>query len=205
MVILWLKTITLRNLIVGKGRLFFKYCWPFMVLLISFFKILPRFFPKTLWTVSSIGSGGLSILGRYVAYSSMAGSYSRNVYFGSRVVFKNIQNSHIGENVSIHDFCYVDALGGIDIGDNVSIAHSSSIITFNHTWDDLSLPIKYNPVEFGKVIIKNDVWIGCGVRIMPGVVIGERSVIAAGAVVVKDVPPRSVVAGVPAKLIKNIE
>jgi len=135
----------------------------------------------------------------------MAGSYSRNVYFGSRVVFKNIQNSHIGENVSIHDFCYVDALGGIDIGDNVSIAHSSSIITFNHTWDDLSLPIKYNPVEFGKVIIKNDVWIGCGVRIMPGVVIGERSVIAAGAVVVKDVPPRSVVAGVPAKLIKNIE
>lgn len=110
----------------------------------------------------------------------------------------------MGNNVSIHDFCYIDAVGGITVGDNVSIAHGSSLISFNHGWNDASLPIKYNPVTQAPIVIEDDVRVGCGVRIMPGVVLGSRSVIAAGSVVVKDVPPNTLVGGIPAKVIKNI-
>lgn len=110
----------------------------------------------------------------------------------------------VGENFSLHDFSYVDAQGGIKIGNNVSIAHNCSLITFNHTWDNHDLPIKYNQTIDGSITIEDDVWVGCGVRIMPGVILGSRSVIAAGSVVVKDVPPNTLVGGIPAKVIKNI-
>lgn len=127
-----------------------------------------------------------------------------NIYFGRSAVLKNPNLISLGNNVSIHDFCYIDAAGGLSIGKNVSIAHGASILTFNHTWNDESLPIKYNPVEFSEVVIEDDVWIGCGVRVMPGVRIGSRSVIAAGAAVTKDVRAGCIVAGVPAKVLKRI-
>ena len=127
------------------------------------------------------------------------------VYVGSFVTLKNFDKISIGSNVSIHDSCYIDGLGGCFIGNNVSIAHQSSILTFNHTWSDINLPIKYNPVLMSTVFIADDVWIGCGVRIMPGVSIGTRSVVAAGAVVVYDVPSNCLVGGVPAKVIKKLD
>ena len=100
--------------------------------------------------------------------------------------------------------CYIDGAGGIEIGNDVSIAHSSSILSTNHTWNDVTVPIKYNKETFSKVTIENDVWIGCGCRILAGVTLHERSVIAAGAVVTSTVESNSVYGGIPAKLIKKI-
>lgn len=146
----------------------------------------------------------ISFLIRYFNLRYFSNSCGVNIYIGNNVVIKNKYNLSIGDNVSIHDFCYIDALGGILIGNNVSIAHQTSILSFNHTWDNSCLPIKYNPIEMKPVIINDDVWIGCGVRIMPGVTIGSRCVVAAGSIVTKNVPPGSLVAGTPAKVIKKI-
>jgi len=106
----------------------------------------------------------------------------------------------IGKNVFINFDCTFLALGGITIEDDVLIGPKVSLITENH-------PL--NPQErqglIGKsILIKKNAWIGANATILPGVTIGENSVVAAGAVVSKDVPDNFVVGGVPAKIIKNI-
>ena len=100
--------------------------------------------------------------------------------------------------------CYIEGIGGITIGDNVSIAHASSIISSNHTWDDISIPIKYNPEKNGQIVIKEDVWIGSGVRVLAGVTIQQRSIAAAGTVVSRSFDSNVILGGVPAKVIKKI-
>lgn len=77
-------------------------------------------------------------------------------------------------------------------------------MTNYHTWDDISMPIQYNPESNGKVIIEEGVCRGCGVRVLAGVTLQKRTVIAAGAVVNKSGPGHAVYCGVPAKLIKRI-
>lgn len=186
------------------GRIIFSKLWPFLKVLIFLFKLLPRFFLSLLWSITTVFSGPFAVLFRYISFSAKAGRFDKNTYIGTHVVLKNIHNMQVGENFSLHDFCYVDAVGGIRVGHNVSIAHGSSLISFNHTWDAANVPIKYNPIKEAPIVIEDDVWIGCGVRVMPGVTIGKRSIVAAGSVVVKDVPSRTIVGGIPAKVIKKI-
>lgn len=177
----------------------------FIIKIISLFmKLMPIFICNLFWDLSSIFSGYLALTIRYSILKSRSKYVGDNIYLGKYVVLKNIKNIKIGKNVSIHDSCYIDAYGELEIGDNVSIAHQTSIITFNHGWQDNNIPIKYNPVNKGKIKISDDVWIGCSVRIMPNVAIGSRSIIAAGSVVTKNVPPNTIVAGNPAKIIKSI-
>ena len=186
------------------GRSFFKRFYFIAYSLSKIFKVLPSFFVWFLWDVISPFRGKMAVLTRYCLLAGRAKKFGSNIYIGRSVNLKNVEHLSIGDNVSVHDSCYLDALGRLEIGYNVSIAHHTSILTFNHTWDDTALPIKYNPVQKAPVIINDDVWIGCGVRIMPGVVIGTRSIIAAGSVVTRDVPPGVIVAGVPARVIKSI-
>jgi len=106
----------------------------------------------------------------------------------------------IGKNVFINFDCTFLALGGITIEDDVLIGPKVSLITENH-------PL--NPEDrkglFGKpIVIKKNAWIGANATILPGVTIGENAVVAAGAVVSKDVPDNTIVGGVPAKFIKNV-
>lgn len=110
-------------------------------------------------------------------------------------------NIKVGKNVFINSGCCFQDQGGIEIGDNVLIGQQVVIATLNH---DLN-PIKRKNMVPSPVKIGNDVWIGAKAVILPGVTIGNGAVIAAGAVVTKDVPENSVVAGVPAKIIKKIE
>lgn len=166
--------------------------------------VFPFFLRRFLWDVFAIYGGKLSVAFRYILLKTMVKSIGDNVYVGKYVVIKNHSNISIGSNVSIHDFTYIDGAGGLDIGNNVSIAHNCSILTTNHQWNDNTKPIKYNKEEHKKVIINNDVWLGCGVRILAGVEINKRSVVAAGAVVNKNVVSNTVIGGVPAKLIKKI-
>ena len=113
------------------------------------------------------------------------------------------RNIDIGSRVSIHPFCYIDATGGLSIGDDVSVAHAVTIMTTEHRFDDLDLPIRDQGVSSGRVVIDNDVWIGAGARVLAGVTVGRGSVVAAGAVVTRDVLPFTVVAGVPARLVRE--
>lgn len=170
------------------GRLLFLRFWPLLKFLVFLFKIFPSFVHSFFWSLTTSFSGVLATLFRYLSFSSRLKFFDKNIYIGTHVILKNIHNMEVGKNFSLHDLSYVDAQGGVKIGNNVSIAHNCSLITFNHTWDNHDLPIKYNPTIKASITIEDDVWIGCGVRIMPGVVLGSRSVIAAGSVVVKNVP-----------------
>jgi acetyltransferase-like isoleucine patch superfamily enzyme len=99
--------------------------------------------------------------------------------------------------------CYIDATGGIDIGDNVSIAHGTTIMSTTHRYDDLKIPIKDQPVDVFPTLIENNVWIGAKATILAGNIIGTGSIIAANAVITMNVPSMVVVGGVPAKIIKK--
>lgn len=167
-------------------------------------KLTPNFIIRFFIMIFDNSENKIILLIRYLYIKKNAKICGSNIYIGRNVVMKNINLLELGNNISIHANCYLDAAGGIKIKDNVSIANQSSIISFEHTWLNEELPIKYNEVIFGEIVINEDVWIGCGCRILSNVKIGERSIIAAGAVVNKNVDSRSIVGGVPAKVIKEI-
>ncbi|USK92939.1 sugar O-acetyltransferase [Rossellomorea marisflavi] len=111
------------------------------------------------------------------------------------------KNISIGKDVFFNTGCSFQDRGGIYIGDGSLIGMNVNIATLNHGLDMKTRNTTYaSPVTIGK-----NVWIGSGATILPGVTIGDRAVIAAGAVVTKDVPEGTVVAGVPAKVVKTIE
>ena len=109
--------------------------------------------------------------------------------FGNRVKF--------GKSVFINHSAILSASGGIVFEDGVSVAPGVRIATINHDFNE-----RHTKYTYGKVTIKKNSWIGMNVTICPGVTIGAYAVVAAGAVVTKDVPDYAVVGGCPAKVIK---
>lgn len=107
---------------------------------------------------------------------------------------------YLGKNIFINHACSFLDLGGITIEDDVMIGPRVNIISENHPVE-ISERKTLVPAE---VVIKRNAWIGAAATIMPGVTIGENSVVAAGALVNKDVAPNTVVAGVPAKQVKEL-
>ena len=95
-------------------------------------------------------------------------------------------------------------IGPVDIGSHVNLAQGITVTALNHNFSDTKKRIDEQGVSTNPVTIEDDVWVGANAVILPGVTIGEHCVVAAGAVVTKDVPPHSLVAGVPAKVIKKI-
>jgi acetyltransferase-like isoleucine patch superfamily enzyme len=110
----------------------------------------------------------------------------------------------IGKNCLISEFSILRGQGGITIGDNVYTSPFVQIVAVNHVYADLTRPIIEQGITAQGIVIEDDVWIGSSAIILDGVRIGKGAVVAAGAVVSKDVPPHTVVAGVPAKVIKEI-
>jgi acetyltransferase-like isoleucine patch superfamily enzyme len=110
------------------------------------------------------------------------------------------QNIHIGKNVFVNHACTFMDRGGITLEDEVLIGPKVNLITTNHPIN----PSERRATISNPIVIKKRAWIGAAATIMPGVTIGENSVVAAGAVVTKDVPANSIVGGIPAKLIKNL-
>lgn len=148
--------------------------------------------------------GGLGALGRYLLASRQFASLGEACYLAPWGVIKSPDRVEVGDRFSLHEFCYLDAAGGLRIGNDVAIAHCCSILTANHRWSEPHTPIKYTPLEMAAVEIGDDVWIGCGVRILPGTVIEPRVVVAAGAVVRGRLESGFLYGGVPAKKIKKL-
>ncbi len=108
----------------------------------------------------------------------------------------------IGDDVSLAKDIIMVATGGIQIGDRTMIGYGTTILTANHRIPKNRGPMRFSGTDLKKVIIENDVWIGTRVVLMPGITVGEGSIVGAGAVVNKDVPPFSIVGGVPAIVIR---
>ena len=111
------------------------------------------------------------------------------------------QNITLGKNVVVNSGCRFQDQGGITIGNGALIGHNVVMATINHDED----PLKRGSMTFKPIIIEDNVWIGAQSTILQGVTIGYGAIVAAGAVVTKDVPPMTIVGGVPAKVIKKIQ
>lgn len=105
----------------------------------------------------------------------------------------------LGDNVTLNEWVYISGFGSCSIGNGVRIGHRTSIISADHIFADPETPIYKQSLVAAPVVIEDDCWIGCNVTILKGVRIGRGAVVAAGAVVVKDVAPLTIVGGVPAR------
>jgi acetyltransferase-like isoleucine patch superfamily enzyme len=108
----------------------------------------------------------------------------------------------VGRNVFVNQNCTFYDLGGLDIADDVLIGPNVSIITAGHPLS----PSQRHAATIGKpIVIERNVWIAAGATIIGGVTVGENSVVAAGSVVTRDVPPNTLVGGNPARVIRSID
>jgi len=126
----------------------------------------------------------------------------KNVYFPPGMVIWSPQKLTIGDDVSFGEPVHICAGGEVIIGDRVMIASFSSLHSLTH--DPTQQPMVGTLIR-KKIVIEDDVWIGAGAIILPGVRIGRGAVVGAGAVVSKDVPPFTIVTGVPAQVVKKRE
>ncbi|NMD70174.1 acetyltransferase [Bacillus sp. DNRA2] len=139
----------------------------------------------------------------------MLGEFGKNVYIGKGCSI-NYKNVYVGDNVSIGSDCiFMSTVAKIKIGSNIMFGPHVFMITGDHRIDYLGknmIDVKEKeklPENDEDIVINDDVWIGANSIILKGVTIGEGSVIAAGSVVTKNVQPYSIVAGIPAKKIKD--
>lgn len=119
----------------------------------------------------------------------------------SSAIYRNVDlrspyRISVGAYTNINKKCVLDGRGGIKIGSCVDIAQDTNIWTEQHDYNDPT----YNSV-IAPVVIEDYVWLASRVTILPGVTVGRGAVVAAGAIVTKDVPPLAIVGGVPAKII----
>ena len=137
------------------------------------------------------------VFGDKVTVGSFAIIRPTNLYGGEPGV-----GLKMGNNSSIGPYSYIGCSGYIEVGDNVMISPRVSIYSENHNFDDIHLPMIEQGVTRSFVKIEDDCWIAANSIILAGVTVGKGAVVAAGSVVTKDVPPFSVVAGNPAKVVK---
>lgn len=169
----------------------------------TLFSLLPTFALKYLfrlfrWSDSMIGYGI-----RYMYVKRKSKICGDKVLIFPGCILHWIENMEFGENISIHDFCYLDAVGGLRIGNNVRIAHNCSLITGQHRYDVPNKTIYESGYKFSKISLGNDIWIGTGAVILPGAEIGDGVVIGANSVVNNNIESHSVVGGIPARKIKR--
>jgi len=110
------------------------------------------------------------------------------------------KNIRFGKNVFLNCGCFFQDLGGIRIEDDVQIGPGVTIVTINHCLAPEDRDVRVTE----SVTVEKNVWIGANATILPGVTVGENAVVGAGSVVTHDVPPNTVVAGNPAKVIRQI-
>jgi acetyltransferase-like isoleucine patch superfamily enzyme len=133
--------------------------------------------------------GNNVVIGRY-AMIRPSGYYRRDIGVGLRV----------GSHSSIGPYCYIGCSGAIEIGSNVLMSPRVSMFAEDHNFGRVDIPIRAQGVTRQGIVIEDDCWLASGSTILAGVHIGQGAIVAAGAVVTKDVPPYSIVAGIPARV-----
>src|SRR5262245_16153891 len=111
----------------------------------------------------------------------------------------------IGCDGLISEYTVIRGQGGVTIGDRVYTSPMTQIVAVNHVFDDPDRPFIEQGITAQGIVIEDDVWLGANAVVTDGVRIGRGAVVAAGAVVTSDVPPHTVVAGVPARVIRELE
>lgn len=109
----------------------------------------------------------------------------------------------LGNNSNIGAYSYIGCSGFIEIGNNVMMGPRVNLMAENHNFSETYIPMKVQGVTREFIKIEDDCWLGVGSTVLAGITVGKGSIVAAGAVVSKDVPPYSIVGGVPAKIIKS--
>lgn len=129
----------------------------------------------------------------------------RNVYVGHRTILKGYHKSelHVGDETWIGQMCFFHSAGGLRIGEKVGIGPGVMMLTSTHAEHGRATAPLDTPVSFAPILIEAEANIGIGAIIMPGVSIGRGAKVGAGAVVTHDVQPYSVVAGSPARVLRQ--
>jgi acetyltransferase-like isoleucine patch superfamily enzyme len=187
-----------------RGRDLFLMLRPVLRTGTAFLSILPRCLCEIALDFFRHVPTKLGIAIRYMFVARLARSCGDNVAIFEGVHLFKVGNISIGSNVSIHQMCYIDATGGLKIGSDVAIAHATTIMTSEHDYSKPLVTTRDAEGFLAPVELEDDVWVGAGVRILSGITIGAHSVIAAGAVVTKDVSGSSLMVGVPARRLKMI-
>lgn len=182
-----------------RGRDRFALAKPFLVACTALVGLLPRSAAVLAATFARHLPTELGIALRWVLVRRLAKRCGDCVAIHDGTYLFRLEHAAFGANVSVHPMCYLDASGGLAIGDDVSIAHGASILTTEHDWTVPGVATRDAAVRPAAVTIGNDVWIGAGARILAGVTIGDHAIVGAGAVVTRDVPARTIVVGVPAR------
>lgn len=127
----------------------------------------------------------------------------RSAHLMGGTYFSRPANLRVGERCLINRGCYLDLHGNITLGDDVVVGHGTAVITSRHRLGPEER--RAGEVEGVSVTISSGAWVGANVTILPGVTVGRGAVVAAGAVVTSDVPANSVVAGVPARVVRRLD
>ncbi len=128
-------------------------------------------------------------------------SFGKNVNIEPKVIFSNLSECEIGDHSGIG---MNSCIGTVKIGRDVMIGEELIAISRNHEFSSREIPMRLQGFQQDlPITIEDDVWIGTRVILLPGIIIGKGAVVGAGSVVTKNVPSYAVVAGSPARLIKN--
>lgn len=147
-------------------------------------------------SINALSTNGI-IFGNHVSIAR------DSILFCTGIIAQKGTGIIIGNRTGISARAYLAGQGGITIGNDVIIGPNVQVFSENHNFSNLTITIKEQGVNKDAVFIGNNCWIGGGVTILAGVTIGDGCVIAAGSVVTKSIPENSIVAGVPAKVIKS--
>jgi acetyltransferase-like isoleucine patch superfamily enzyme len=143
-----------------------------------------------LWAFAEAPGGGAAIV---LAEDADIRSYALLHAYGGSI--------RVGRRSCVNHYCFVNGAGGVELGDDVMLGTHTVILSSEHSFDDVTVPMGRQPSRFRPVVIEDDVYIGAHVTVLAGVRIGTGAIVAAGAVVTRDVPPYAIVGGVPAKQI----
>lgn len=188
-----------------RGRDKFKKYKKIINLISKLYSLFPLKFRKKLFEHYRMKKGIKGLVIRYALLKTIAKSCGDNVSIHENVYMLHPENINIGNNVSIHPMCYLECGDneGIFIGNDVSIAHGTSILSNTHLFNQTEIPIKDQGTLSKKVVIEEDVWIGTKVTILCGITIKKGSILGANTLVNKNVNEYSIMGGVPAKLLKK--
>lgn len=134
-------------------------------------------------------------------FLSRCAGKGQNVKLRQGVILISPEKIRLGSFIDIGERCLLMGQGEIEIGDFCLLANNVVLATGSHEIGAMY----YGRPTYGKITLKENVWIGAHATILPGITVGENSIVAAGAVVTQDVPPKTIVGGVPAKTIKSVD